>query len=341
MRLARLGHFGCIATAILSTAAIAQQTPAPYDAKKPATWRLSVKLPKGSDARKALAHEWTTKPTSPGEAPLTEAEAETLLDDPRSELIYGDKTVSIVAPSMLVRQRQEHLDLLKLFLQPERLATGVEFYQAHRAVLERAAEKHHFDPAAIVSILMWESSLGTETGKYFAFNSFASQAFFIDEADAVALSEKEERRRIDPKRQAERVQTIRARARHNLADLVRSCKARGMDVLAVKSSWAGALGYPQFMPSSLRWAEDGNGDGKIDLYDFDDSIASVARYLGDHGFAQNPEHAVWAYNHEGAYVSGVLAWAKALQERLSAPDAGVPSDAGTSAPLGDGGRATP
>ncbi|HEX4620616.1 MAG TPA: lytic murein transglycosylase [Myxococcaceae bacterium] len=299
-----------------------------YDPAKPATWHLSAKLPRQSEARKALLAEWASRPAEPGEKVLTVEEGEALLDDPRAELIYGEKTVSIIAPSMLVRQRQEHLDLLKLFLEPDALATGVAFFRDHENVLERAAQKHRVDPTVVVSILMWESKLGVETGSYVAFNSFASQAFFADEADAVALKQKGESKRIDPEKQAERVQTIRVRARKNLKALVRVCKARGMDPLAVKGSWAGALGYPQFMPASLRWAEDGDGDGKIDLYTFDDSIASIARYLGDHGFEKSPEHAVWSYNHESAYVSGVMAWAKALQERLEAPDAGVALDAG-------------
>jgi membrane-bound lytic murein transglycosylase B len=298
------------------------------DPANPATWRLSEKLPKGSTARDALVREWTHLPATAGEAALTVKEADTILDDPRAERIYGDRTVSIVAPSMLSRQRQQHLDLLALFMRPERLAAGAEFFRAHRAVLERSRERHHVDPAVVVSILMWESKLGTMVGDYFAFNSFASQAFFIDEANAVALKKKSERASLSPEKQAERVESIRRRARLNLDALVRACKAKGIDPLSVKGSWAGALGYPQFMPASLRWAEDGNGDGKIDLYTFDDSIASIARYLGDHGFEKDRSKAVWEYNHEGAYVKGVLAYADALTALLSAPPDGGVGDAG-------------
>jgi membrane-bound lytic murein transglycosylase B len=121
------------------------------------------------------------------------------------------------------------------------------------------------------------------------------------------------------------VTTIKERARRNLIALVRQSKTRGMDVLDVKGSWAGALGFPQFMPASLRWAEDGNGDGKIDLFDLDDSIASVGRYLSDHGFKDSHTKAVWEYNHEDAYVQGVLAFGDALHKTLSVKgkDAGV------------------
>ena len=192
----------------------------------------------------------------------------------------------------------------------------------HAPLLAKVEKRHGVDREVIVSILMWESRLGTITGDYFAFNSFVSQAFFIDEANAVALSRKGEKGLISTEKQKARVERIRKRARGNLISLMRVCKARGIDPLGVKGSWAGALGFPQFMPASLRWAEDGDGDGKIDLFTFPDSIASIGRYLKDHGFGPTPESqrkAVWGYNHEDAYVEGVLAFAKALKERKSTP----------------------
>jgi membrane-bound lytic murein transglycosylase B len=297
-----------------------------YDPKKPDTWRLSAKLTADGKDREPLIREWLVPSKDPGEAALTREQADALLDDPRAQLVYADKTISIVAPSMVVRQRQQHLDLLKMFLEPERLDAGAEFYLAHREVLERSGTRHNVDPAVVVSILMWESKLGKVTGDFFAFNAFTSQAFFINEANTVALTRAEEQKLADPAKQAERVATIRARALHNLSVLVRTCAARKIDPLTVKGSWAGALGYPQFMPASLRWAEDGDGDGKIDLYTFDDSIASVANYLGEFGFAKDRQKAVWGYNHEAAYVSGVLAFADALTAQLKKQsDAGTPA----------------
>ena len=306
-----------------------------YSAKDPSTWRLSARLKKGSDERAALVKDLCAKAVSPGEAALGAEEAEALLSDPRAELVYGEKTISIVAPSMIQRHRQEHIDLLAIFLKPERVQAGASFAREKAAVLERAEKAHGVDRHVVVSILMWESRLGTITGDYVAFNAFTSQAYFIEEASAVAMARKEEKKLIDEGRQAERVATIRERAKKNLLALVRQCKSRGIDVLSVKGSWAGALGFPQFMPASLRWAEDGDGDGKIDLFTFDDSIASIARYLEAHGFAKSREKAVWDYNHEDAYVKGVLAFADALKAELSkpppdagpAPDAAAPSDA--------------
>jgi membrane-bound lytic murein transglycosylase B len=302
-------------------AASAQEAAArAFEPKSPATWRLVHKLGPGTLARSKLIADLCAPATSPGEAALSPAEAEALLADPRAQLIYGEKTVAIVAPSWVTRQRKDHVDLLKLFLKPERVRAGLDFVRSHASALERAAARHAVDREVLVSILMWESRLGATTGDYAAFNSFASQAFFIEEANEVALSGANgatERRLYDAKRQAERVEAIRSRARSNLLALARTCKARAIDPLSIKGSWAGALGFPQFMPASLRWAEDGDGDGKIDLFTFDDSIASIAHYLEAHGFAKNREEAVWGYNHEEAYVKGVLGYADALKAALA------------------------
>lgn len=291
------------------------------------SWQMAQKLGPGTALREALVADLVAEPGKEpkfkGEAALTRAEADALLDDPRAQLVYGAKTVSIVAPSMLTRQRNDHLDLMKMFLQPERLNAGVDFVKLRRASLERAQAKHGVDFEVIIGILTWESKLGTITGDYRAFNALASQAFFIEDASAVALASVDEKKLLNEGAQKKRVATIRERGRRNLVALLRQCKARGIDALEVKGSWAGALGFPQFMPASLQWADDGDGDGKIDLFSFDDAIFSVGRYLAEHGFKKDRRKAVWDYNHEDAYVQGVLAYADALRALLS-PDAGTP-----------------
>lgn len=285
---------------------------------RPPLWRLSSKLSADSGIKDALVADLSA-PVPPGagsvgETPLTPEEATALLDDPRSELIYSEKTISIVAPSMLTRQRKAHIDLMKRFLEPERVAAGRKFARAKAGSLAKTQLRTGVDSEVVIAILMWESNLGTITGEYVAFNALASQAFFVDEASAIALADPKEQRLLDEATQQRRVATIRDRARKNLLALVRQCKTRGIDPLGVKGSWAGALGFPQFMPASLLWAEDGNGDGTIDLFDMDDSIASVGRYLKEHGFSESPKRAVYAYNHEDGYVEGVLAFAAALKK---------------------------
>ncbi len=71
----------------------------------------------------------------------------------------------------------------------------------------------------------------------------------------------------------------------------------------IPSSFAGAFGFPQFLPYSyLKYGIDGNNDGKVDLFNMDDSIFSIANYLAKHGWNKNKRKAVHAYNPSSWYV---------------------------------------
>ena len=77
---------------------------------------------------------------------------------------------------------------------------------------------------------------------------------------------------------------------NELKSLAKIYKKGQMDILNIRGSWAGAFGLTQFLPSSyLRCAVDGNGDKKIDLYNVDDAIYSVANYLSLAGWSNNPK----------------------------------------------------
>ena len=95
--------------------------------------------------------------TGVGETALTREEAEALLADPRAALIYGDKTVSIVAPSMVKRHRQEHVDLMKRFLLPERVEAGAKFMKEKDAILSATEKKTGVDRQMIIRLLTLHS----------------------------------------------------------------------------------------------------------------------------------------------------------------------------------------
>ncbi len=71
-----------------------------------------------------------------------------------------------------------------------------------------------------------------------------------------------------------------------LVAALRIAEAGHVDPRSMKSSWAGALGQPQFMPSNfLNYAADGNGDGQADIWTSEaDTIASIGTYLARHGW---------------------------------------------------------
>jgi len=92
-----------------------------------------------------------------------------------------------------------------------------------------------------------------------------------------------------------------------------------MDPTAIASSYAGAVGYAQFMPTNiLAYAQDGDQDGRIDLLVHADAIASIANYLKRHGWRpgisrEQQEKAIYAYNPSSFYVNAILKVADLLK----------------------------
>jgi membrane-bound lytic murein transglycosylase B len=109
----------------------------------------------------------------------------------------------------------------------------------------------------------------------------------------------------------DRLKKKAAWARRELAVFLEYCAAHQVDPFSLRGSWAGAMGYCQFLPSSLqRCGVAANGKGPVDLFTHDDAIFSIACYLKKSGFSC-PNRASWRravfnYNHSDAYVDTVL-----------------------------------
>jgi membrane-bound lytic murein transglycosylase B len=113
---------------------------------------------------------------------------------------------------------------------------------------------------------------------------------------------------------------------NELGLLFAAAKANGWDLFSVPGSVTGAIGLSQFEPSAFGVAVDGNGDGKIDLFNGDDAILSVAHYLVTRGWDSSPDHqkrAIYAYygGHYDSdpykfYMKAVLAYATEVKTYL-------------------------
>ena len=146
------------------------------------------------------------------------------------------------------------------FITEERVRAGVDFWTAHRERLESVERATGVPAQVIVAILGVETYYGRITGTFRVLDALSTLAFdypprsdyFRAELEQFLLLSREEE--VPPR--------------------------------AVKGSYAGAMGYPQFMPRSYRaYAVDGDGDGRRDLWgSWDDVIASVANYLAQHGW---------------------------------------------------------
>ena len=199
--------------------------------------------------------------------------------------------------------RKESPEIYQKFLRPEVAARGRGYLRDHRAILTRAADRFDTAPEVIVAILTVESGLGNITGSYPVFNVFASLAV-MDTPEVV------QEVGLDPGLR-ERLKKKAAWARRELQVFLDYCASRHLDPFAFNGSWAGAMGFCQFLPSSLKnCGVDGDGDGRVDLFTHADAIFSIACYLHKSGFNRGNRaswrRAVYSYNHSDAYVDAVL-----------------------------------
>ena len=162
-------------------------------------------------------------------------------------------------------------DYRPIFIQPKRIDDGRAFLAAHRDALARAEQRYGVPKEVVVAILGVETSYGGNKGSYPVIDALYTLAFAYPRTGDPAKAAREDQRQ--------------AFFRDELAQLFALGKEEGFDIATLKGSYAGAMGWGQFMPSSYRdYAVDGDGDGKRDLFnDLDDVFASVANYFAKKG----------------------------------------------------------
>lgn len=151
------------------------------------------------------------------------------------------------------------------FLNEQRINGGVRFWQENQAALSRAREAFGVPEEIIVAIIGVETIYGRNTGNFSALAALATLAF--DYPPRAELFRRE------------------------LEALFLLARDQAQPVGAYRGSYAGAIGLPQFLPSSVRsFAVDGDQDGIIDLRNNPrDAIHSVANFLAMHGWQRNEE----------------------------------------------------
>jgi len=147
-----------------------------------------------------------------------------------------------------------------IFITPRRISAGVDFFREHEARLRKIATKTGVPAEIIVAILGVETFYGTRTGSYRAVDALATLGFDYPPRSAFFSRE--------------------------LRELFLLAREEQLDIGGLVGSYAGALGPPQFIPSSYRnFAVDGNGDGRRDLLqNWDDIMASIANYFVEHNW---------------------------------------------------------
>ncbi len=156
------------------------------------------------------------------------------------------------------------------FVTPLHVDAGVAFWQANKEALQRAETEYGVPPSIVLGILGVETIYGRNTGSFRVLDALATLSFDYPTEH--------------PRREA-RVAYFRS----ELAQLLVLSKQMNREPTSYKGSYAGAMGWPQFMPSSWRkHAVDFDGDGKIDLWQSQsDMVGSIANYFKAYGYKTN------------------------------------------------------
>lgn len=174
-----------------------------------------------------------------------------------------------------------------------RVEQGRKLYSEHKVLLQKLAKEYGVPPQYLLAFWGLETNFGSYKGKMSVLDSLATLA-------------------CDPRRSryftTELMQALKLKERYNFAEA---------DMVG---SWAGAMGHTQFMPSAYaKYAVDGNGDGKADLWNStEDALTSAANFLQNLGWKRNerwgrevtlPEN--FSYAHLGKAESQTLTrWAE-------------------------------
>jgi membrane-bound lytic murein transglycosylase B len=210
--------------------------------------------------------------------------------------------------------------MYRRFLRPNTVAAARRCRIQHAEAFEAAERAHGVSADVIAAILFVESGCGRNTGSNMILYRLARLAMANEPGNVQRNIERytDGAGRIAPETAAQ----IHARARYledtfypEVRALFVVADRMGVDPCSIRGSGSGAFGAPQFLPTSyLAYGTDGNGDGRVSLYDTDDAAVSCARYFVGHGWrpglsTKERRAAVWQYNHSTAYVDTVLALA--------------------------------
>lgn len=220
--------------------------------------------------------------------------------------------------------RESHA-LYRGFLRRDSIARARACRSEHDRAF-RAAERRYGVPASVVgAILHVETQCGRNTGRQRVLFRLARLAMANDPANVRwniarhTAGEPRARHAAIAARVRERARALETTFYPEVAATFEVARRNGIDPLGMRGSGAGAFGLPQFLPSSyLRFAVDGNGDGRTSLYDPADAIASAANYLRGNGWRPGIDTAakrrvIWSYNRSQAYIDTVLRLATQLE----------------------------
>ncbi len=210
--------------------------------------------------------------------------------------------------------------VMSRYLNPILIAGAYAFFREYSGEFAVIEKKFGVPGEVLTALMLVETKLGTQVGSHNALTILASMALGCDferirpYIDCSDLSD-ENLRWLN-----RRTQQKGSWGYEELKSLIIYARRNGQDPLNIPSSVYGAIGLCQFIPSSaIHYGVDGNGDGRIDLFDTTDALHSMANFVKRHGWKSRLDRegklkVIYRYNHSRSYALTILAVADKINK---------------------------
>ena len=234
--------------------------------------------------------------------------------DPRAEIIPERMTLSLVS--------RETTELYQQFLTPESISLARTFLRRNRKLLRKMESKFHVEMEVVVAILLVESRFGENIGKHRVIPTLASMALISSPENL--QKNYQSLREGNPDLSYEEVENLAKKrgewAYHELKCFLNIIRHEKIDPLEVYGSYAGALGMPQFIPSSYLAYALNQKNFENWLLNKEAAVFSIGNYLKSHGWKTNmtierKKQVLWTYNHSDPYIETILQLAQKLRQK--------------------------
>jgi membrane-bound lytic murein transglycosylase B len=199
------------------------------------------------------------------------------------------------------------------FTSKKSIRNALKYMEQHQQILELTEKAYGVDKEVITAIILVETRLGILLGGPSVLNTLSTMAALADPDvrnmfwGKVSKSSRLTREQFD-----KWVKRKSSWAYKELKAFLKYTAKESMDPAAVSGSYSGALGIGQFMPTNiLAFAQDGDNNDSIDVFNHSDAIASIANYLKHYGWypgidGKKAYKVIYHYNHSRQYVDTIL-----------------------------------
>jgi membrane-bound lytic murein transglycosylase B len=270
----------------------------------------------------ALAADDEPEAFSPSELePLLQSlEKEGLARDVLTDIFYDARLRRSRVAVSLNALNPDSEDIYRQFTEPYALWLAKQFKRKHFQLLQRVQHETGVPGNVITAILLIETQFGTYPLHYRPLEVYTTLVVDANENTLDTYYQRAKERHPDLERDyfVTRITDKAQWAFTELVALLTMGWPEPKHVYDIRGSYAGAFGMPQFLPSSYRqFAVDGDNDGRIDLNDTADAVASIASFLRQHGWRpgtgyEDRQRAVWLYNHSPNYVNAIFEVARRM-----------------------------